>query len=134
MQMQWVKGRIGFGDQFQPKWLADALNEMLSDIFFDRAWPDITLPVEWAAQKQDGYGGPPVEDPLTIFVHLPLGKPAPDERQDPAYVCESVIFKTSIGELVDDLLDLYPEREILVRVANALHEQADKIEESMRDS
>jgi hypothetical protein len=56
---------------------------------FEKDAPAISLPFYWG--EQDGYGGKPVENPLTLDIQLPLGN---DE--------ESVVYRTTLEEVIND--------------------------------
>lgn len=47
----------------------DEINETL-DEFLSKNEPDVTLPFEWSPWDTDGFGGPPVSDPLTIHFSI----------------------------------------------------------------
>jgi hypothetical protein len=63
---------------------------------FEEDHPRIGLPFYWSTS--DGFSGPPVENPLTLYMHLPLGKNE-----------ESVVYSTTLAAVIDD--DLFFEND-----------------------
>jgi hypothetical protein len=71
---------------------------------FDEEPPRLSLPIIWdydvtlddgeISKATDGWNGPPVDDPLTLDLHLPL---AEEE--------EGVVFRCTLEEVIDDLID-----------------------------
>src|SRR5262245_9384431 len=71
---------------------------------FQECPPSLSLPIIWCdemtlsdgsiSKASDGCGGPPVDDPLMLYLSLPLS-----EDDLPVY------FKCSLEEVIDDMVD-----------------------------
>jgi hypothetical protein len=106
--------------------------------------PRLSLPIIWdyeltlddgeVCKGEDGWGGPPVDDPLTLYLHLPLSE---DEQ--------GVVFKCSLEEVIDDLIDssISPDTRTIVeasaqvtcrRLAARLRELAGHLEQAAHGS
>ena len=96
------------------KWVGDDVQAAInSGVFAD-------LPVMWG--DSDGVGGPPVDDPCTIYFGLSLGEYADGGNQ--------VIYQTTVEELVDELIEENEDGDILLRVADKLRALANKLEKA----
>jgi hypothetical protein len=60
--------------------------------------PDITMPITWSKSGDDGIGGPPPDDPLTLYLGLPMGESGSDG--DACYW--AVSFKDVAWDVVND--------------------------------
>jgi hypothetical protein len=123
----WYKGKLG-----------EHFTYALRAAFADQP-PDIHLPITWdfgeAENRNDGHGGDIPNDPLMLYVSLPLG--ADDGNGN------EVIYGLSLEAVVDELIDGHTagdsnkivddeeQRSILVRVAARLRELADKIDTAL---
>lgn len=99
--------------------------------------PDISFPIQWnfGDRREDGRGGPAPNDPVMLYVSLPLGG---DDTKG-----NNVTFACSLEGVVDDLLDgaASPvsskvedgeQRDICARVAARLRELADKLDDACK--
>lgn len=95
---------------------------------FDEHPPQLDFPVMWGPDS-DGWGGKCPDDPVTLYVSLPLG-----EEED-----DCVIYACSLEGAVDDLIDGHitpstgkitdDEGQVIMRkVAARLRELADKLD------
>lgn len=113
--------------------VAKAIEEQLVD---DPPW--ISLPTIWT--DDDGNGGPPVTDPLTIYITLPLGKMS--NHGDAG----GPMFSFTLREFLEQSLEEVDgnwsndDAALLLRVENDLRSLADwlrdkrtEIEKTMRD-
>lgn len=83
--------------------------------------PYVSLPAAWG--DSDGEGGPPVDDPLTLRVHIPFGE---DDDSEPYWqVSLADIAESFLSDTRDD--GSYSEGAL--RIAGALEELAKKIRE-----
>ena len=106
--------------------LADALvGTIVTPIIrgqFEKTPPEISTPFYWSTSDDDGHGGPPVENPLTLDIQLPLG-----ENEEP------VVYRTTLEEVIDDEFffeNLEPvDADKVARVADELERIAAKIRE-----
>jgi len=73
-------------------------------------------------EESDGTGGPPVDDPCTIYFGLWLGEYAEGGNQ--------VLYQVTIGELIDELIEDKVDGNILQRVADKLRVLANKLEKA----
>ena len=82
--------------------------------------PSISLPVMWnfGGDPEDGIGGPPVDDPLVIYVGLPLSG-----------YDDQVTYRSSLQEIVEEIIS-EDDHSILPPIAKALRDLADKIDAS----
>jgi len=115
-------------------------DESLRERFRDDP-PRLTLPVMWdfdltlddgtICKAEDGWGGPPVHDPLTLYLHLPLSAEE-----------EGVVFTCTLEEVIVDLIDSslpgnstdgkvdVTARAICQRIAARLRELAERLEQA----
>ena len=124
------------GHRWEMRWLAhtpkiepfedEEYNELLRDIFESEP-PSLALPVMWWP-KCDGENGPPVADPTTLHLDLPLS----------AEINRSV-YEITLANVVEDLIDVLMdpttgtvtgahEQKICRAVAKRLREHADRVE------
>ena len=91
---------------------------------FNKSPPQITMPIYWSSSNDDGHNGPPVENPLTLDIQLPLG-PSDD----------AVVYRTTLQEVIDDEFfdedDDEVDRGKVARVADALERLAAKLRERL---
>jgi hypothetical protein len=102
----------------------DIVSEGAIDRLVNHESPEVELPIIWnfglGGDPDDGRGGPPVDDPLTIYVTLPFG---PD-MDNPA------IWSFTLEALITDDIELHAEFvPVAKRVTARLREIADKIDE-----
>jgi hypothetical protein len=92
---------------------------------FRGSLPALSFPAGWG--KGDGRGGPPVVDPVTMYVDLPLG-------ENDCWPCS---YSLSLEGAVDEVIELRREghgtcdpkgRDILLKIAVRLRELAAKLE------
>ena len=81
----WVYGEIDFNE---------FLNEVVTKEF-KQSYHHFYLPLEWSPTS-DGYGNPPVEDPLTIR----FGTDAFSDDN-------GILFESSLTAIIDDMIDSY---------------------------
>ena len=60
---------FGFGDLDAT--IAKNVSEALENSFDDTP-PDLQIPIKWKNTGDDDFGGPPPNDPLTVYISLPL--------------------------------------------------------------
>lgn len=98
--------------------IAAAVREALTETFSNEP-PELTLPAVWG--DQDGDGGPPPENPLTIYVSIPL-----------AVSDDGVLFRTTVDEMVDEYLTYYQDdgsfEDGLIRIRDGLKALADRLD------
>ena len=88
-----------FGDERLDKLIAEVCAEVISSTLMpedndEHTAPYAFLPWEWI--KEDGIGGAAPDDPLTVYVRLPLG--STDEHPT---------FSFSLNECIDGVIELH---------------------------
>ena len=90
---------------FDDDWLGQAVGGKVTETIieeFTEYPPDLFLPIEWSGSDgRDGIGGPPVDDPLLIYVDLSLGASSDD----------NVVWSASFREMVEDMIDMNAHRD-----------------------
>jgi len=100
------------------------LKAIFDDYYKLATYPHADFPVFWQEGDEpcDGHGGPPVDDPTTIYVGLPL-----------AGFGDTVVYSVSIAAMVDQRIDeaggeFWEERREAKLLADGLRALADKID------
>src|SRR5215471_3750926 len=107
---------------------AAAMTKLLREEFKENP-PQLDLPFEWSAGERpsDGRGGRPVDNPLTIYLELPLG---PTEDEHPTWQC-------TLGELIDHVIEMNspPDDETIMmfaKMAEALRAVATQLDDASK--
>jgi hypothetical protein len=111
-----------------PKWAREMVQDVIGDQLKNEP-PRSFLPIQYAIYGQgDGLNGPPVSNPLTVYVSLPFGA----NEEEPVYMA------TSVDRMVGDMIEAYrcgtgfiegeQEARVFTKVAASLRDLALKIE------
>jgi len=105
--------------------ISEAVKAYVKAMLSEEAEASITFPILYSPEE-DGWGGPPVDDPLAIYLVL---------LADHLDLDFKVRLKTSIRDQLEITLDMVAEdgshREGLTKFAKALRELADEIDEAI---
>jgi hypothetical protein len=90
--------------------------------------PDVNLPVSW--ETEDGIGGPPAADPLTVYVSLPVFSAGLDTGP---------VWSASLSGMIDELIESHKEDgrvgkdsvPLLEKLRDALLSEARKIDKEI---
>jgi hypothetical protein len=124
--------RIGFDKWDMGSDFAEEIEKLLMKQFSElcklaseencNAW----FPFEWTFNGEDGIGGDPPNDPMAIYVQLPLGE---EDLEGPcwSFSLSEIVSQLIDSWLVDDKID--PEfTETAKTIMRGFREQADRIE------
>lgn len=103
------------------KAITDAVTSAIEDVL-NQYPPSLSLPIYWP--DSDGNGGPPVDDPATIYYHLPF-----DKKADGECVWSASLLDLIEDDLFDDPSDPIGPDDPPYLLARRLREIADIIEQ-----
>jgi hypothetical protein len=109
----------GFADDHPKR--AIYLTKLLREQFMEYP-PVLDLPFEWSDSGSDGRHGPAVEDPLTLYLNIPVGEA---DGNGPLWSC-------TLGEIIDELIESNSPPDDAARgmfavIAEALRTLADRL-------